>query len=169
MKDYIFETSHWVPYPVDEVFEFFKAAENLEKITPPWLNFKILKTSTPDIEEGTLIDYRLKLYGIPMYWKTEISSWQPPHQFTDSQLKGPYSKWVHTHRFEAKDGGTLLSDRVEYRVPGWFFGSIAHKFFVRNNVEQIFAHRLEQIEKFFPTRKTAISVDKNEEAVLANS
>ncbi len=169
MKDYIFETSHWVPYPVADVFEFFKAAENLEKITPPWLNFKILKTSTPDIEEGTLIDYRLKLYGVPMYWKTEITSWQPPYQFSDSQLKGPYSKWVHTHRFEAKDGGTLMSDRVEYRVPGWIFGSIAHKFFIRNNVEQIFAYRLEQIEKFFPTEKTEIGADKNEEAVLANS
>lgn len=155
MKDYIFEAEMWLPYPVDTVFSFFQEAKNLEAITPDFLQFRILNVSTENIEQDTLIDYRLKLYGIPFKWRTKITDWQPPHQFTDSQLKGPYQKWVHTHRFQEKDGGALMTDRVIYRISGGVFAPFVNKFFVRNNVENIFTYREAKIREIFPDLETS--------------
>jgi len=89
----------WIARPIDEVFAFFADAQNLEKITPPWLGFKIISMSTASIEEGTVIRYRLQLHGIPFYWQTEICEWNSPHCFVDEQAEGPYKLWHHTHRF----------------------------------------------------------------------
>jgi len=89
----------WIACPIGEVFAFFADAQNLEKITPPWLGFKIISMSTASIEEGTVIRYRLQLHGIPFYWQTEICEWNSPHCFVDEQAEGPYKLWHHTHRF----------------------------------------------------------------------
>lgn len=140
-----FLASCWIPKPIDEVFEFFSLAENLEKITPPWLNFKIIKQSTPTIEQGTCIDYQLKLHGLPIKWRTEISNWRPPFEFTDTQLKGPYHLWQHTHSFSDLAGGTLMEDRVLYELPLGALGRITAGSFVLKDVRAIFDFRQKQI------------------------
>jgi uncharacterized protein (TIGR01777 family) len=139
----------WVPRPLDEVFAFFCDEKNLETITPPWLNFNVLGKSTPDIGQGTVIDYRLSLHGIPMKWKTLIAEWEPGRHFVDRQLKGPYSRWDHLHTFRELRGGTLLSDRVFYRLPAGSLGRLVAGGFVRGDVEKIFGYRRKFVRENF--------------------
>jgi ligand-binding SRPBCC domain-containing protein len=127
--------------PIDEVFDFFSQAANLEKITPPWLKFKILTSEPIKMEVGTLIDYRLSLYGFPVNWKTKITHWDPPHRFIDSQLKGPYKQWIHEHSFSEVEGGCLMKDRVEYQIHGWIVNSLINYLFVRKDIEKFFSFR----------------------------
>jgi ligand-binding SRPBCC domain-containing protein len=114
--DRILERSQLVPVDVDEAFAFFADARNLEAITPPWLRFRIVE-APQTLEQGSLLEYRLRLFGVPIHWRTEIVDWQPPFGFTDVQLSGPYRRWEHTHRLSARDGGTEIHDRVVYRLP----------------------------------------------------
>ena len=100
-----------------EVFAFFSEARNLDRITPPWLHFKVLNQTDRELKAGTLIYYELAWHGLPMRWTTLIEEWCPPTQFVDIQLKGPYRLWHHTHSFEACVGGTLIKDTVQYTVP----------------------------------------------------
>jgi ligand-binding SRPBCC domain-containing protein len=116
----------WIAHPIDEVFAFFADAQNLERITPSWLDFKIISMSTDSIEEGTTIRYRLRLHGIPFYWRTEICEWNPPHGFVDEQAKGPYKQWRHTHSFEAHGNRTKMIDEVQYSLPFGVLGRIIH-------------------------------------------
>jgi hypothetical protein len=139
----------WVERPIDDVFAFFAEARNLEAITPPWIGFKILSMSTPTIEQGTLIRYRIRLPGIPMYWQTEISAWNPPHNFVDDQKKGPYKRWHHTHTFEAHGNRTKVIDDVEFALPFGVLGRMVHAVKVRPDVERIFEYRRAQIERLF--------------------
>jgi uncharacterized protein (TIGR01777 family) len=139
----------WVPRPIHEVFEFFAAAKNLETITPPWLNFKITSQSTPQIAKGTLINYRLKIHGLPVRWRTEITEWDPPMTFRDVQLKGPYQTWRHTHRFTSLRGGTLIEDRVLYRLPLGWLGRLFGGAFVKKDVKTIFGYRSKKIFGLF--------------------
>lgn len=132
---------------MDEVFSFFSNEYNLESLTPPWLRFNVLGKDTPTIQEGTLIRYKLKLYGIPIYWKTRIDSWKPKESFIDRQLQGPYQRWVHLHEFFPCLGGTLMLDTVEYRVPFGWIGDIVSIFWVKKDLEKIFNYRLEQADK----------------------
>ena len=127
--------------PVQEVFEFFSNAENLETLTPKNLKFEILTPAPIEMRPGALIDYRIKLFGIPMYWKTEITEFEPGVRFVDTQLKGPYKQWIHEHRFEAVDGGTLMTDTVDYEIGFGFLGAIAQRLFVKQEVEKIFRYR----------------------------
>jgi len=123
------------------VFPFFAAAENLERITPPELRFRIVTPTPIDIRRGTLIDYRMSLNGIPFGWRTEITEWDPPHAFTDTQLRGPYHTWIHRHVFEdLGDGRTRMTDEVRYRLPLWPLGEVALPL-VRRQVAGIFVHR----------------------------
>ncbi|GAB4234480.1 MAG: SRPBCC family protein [Acidobacteriota bacterium] len=142
-----FEHQLFLPLPRPEVFAFFADAENLERITPPFLHFTILTPPPVAIRPGALIDYRLRLHGIPLRWRTEISVWEPPHRFVDRQLKGPYRLWVHEHRFEEVAGGTLMRDRVDYLPPGGLFAKLIDRWLVRPDVERIFAYRSEKIQE----------------------
>ena len=142
----------WLPRPRAEVFPFFTDAANLQAITPPWLDFRILTPGPIAMRPGALIDYRLKLRGFPIRWRTQITVWEPPFRFVDRQLKGPYRQWVHEHSFEEKDGGTLCRDRVDYAVPG---GALVNRIFVQRDVETIFAYRREQLERLFPPANPA--------------
>jgi ligand-binding SRPBCC domain-containing protein len=144
-----FEAELWLPRPRTEVFPFFADAANLEAITPPWLNFSILTSRPISMKPGALIDYQIRLRGLSLRWRTEISVWEPPFRFVDRQLKGPYRQWIHEHLFEEKDGGTLCIDRVDYAVPG---GALINRLFVRRDVERIFAYRTGQLERMFPAR-----------------
>ena len=140
MKLHALETSTFIPLPIEKVFPFFAAAENLERITPPSLRFSILTPLPVEMREGALIDYRLRLMGIPFGWKTEITRWDPPHEFVDEQLEGPYRVWRHRHRFRSIEGGTAIDDRVEYALPFGPLGVIALPL-VKLQLRGIFAHR----------------------------
>lgn len=140
------EAELWLPRPREALVPFFADARNLERITPPFLHFRILTPQPIEMRPGTLIDYRLSLHGLPMRWRTEIAVWEPPRRFVDVQLRGPYRKWVHEHTFEPVDGGTLCRDRVEYAVPG---GCLVHRLLVERDVRRIFAYRQEVLRSLF--------------------
>lgn len=148
-KNYIFTQETFIEQPLETVFEFFSQAENLDKITPKFLKFQFITPLPIEIKENTHIDYKLHLMGVPFKWKTLISVWQPPHKFVDIQLKGPYKKWEHTHEFKEMDGGTLMTDRVEYQLPFSIFGRMAHGIFVEQQIKDIFAYRKEMMKVFF--------------------
>lgn len=146
---YRFQVSQFIPDEVDNVFDFFKEAKNLENITPPLLNFKILNQSTPDIKQGTEFNYKLKVHGLPIYWKTFITNWKVNEMFTDYQAKGPYRTWFHTHEFYKVKGGVLMIDSVDYALPFGYFGDIFGNWLVKKDVKKIFGYRKEVIEKIF--------------------
>ena len=134
-----------VAAPLEEVFEFFADARNLEQLTPPWLRFEVLTPSPIDMRRGAQIDYRLRIRGFPVRWQSEISAWEPPYRFVDEQRRGPYRRWRHEHKFESIDGGTAIYDTVDYRGPGWFMEPLVNRLFIRPDVEGIFAYRHEQL------------------------
>ena len=139
----------WIPKSVDETFEFFQNEKNLEEITPPSLNFKVLKKSTDVLEKGTLIDYKLKINAVPVRWRTLIKTWSPPHSFSDFQIKGPYTKWFHTHTFESLGEGTLMEDVVIYKLPFGFLGRLTALWYVKKDVNKIFNYRFDKVEEIF--------------------
>ena len=132
------ETVTMLPRAIDEAFAFFANAENLERITPPELAFRILTPTPVIIREGTIIDYRLRLFGVPFHWRTRIVEWQPQQHFIDEQILGPYTSWRHRHTFAECETGTEMTDRVEYAVPG---GALVQRWLVGRDVERIFAFR----------------------------
>jgi ligand-binding SRPBCC domain-containing protein len=120
----------------------------LSSSPPAVLAFMVL-TSAATTLPGTLIDYRIRVHGIPIRWRTEIAEWQPPHRFVDVQLRGPYTLWHHTHTFDERDGGTLCADRVRYRPRG---GALMNWLFVRRDVERIFRHRRQRMHELLGTK-----------------
>lgn len=137
----IFYAEQFVGKPPEELFQFFKDPNNLEQITPPSLNFHITKISGTEVRQGTIIDYRLKIHGVPAKWKTEIDEWSPPYKFVDNQKSGPYQLWHHTHEFRPFLGGTLMVDRIRYRLPLGYLGWLVASHLVRKDVESIFEYR----------------------------
>ncbi len=134
----------WISKPIAAVFDFFSRPENLQEITPPWLSFHIASAES-ELRTGSLIEYRLRVHGIPMRWKSEISEWNPPHCFVDTQLAGPYAWWRHRHTFVAENGGTRIGDDVEYALPFGIVGELVHTLMVRRDVESIFAYRQKRL------------------------
>ncbi|MBE0565176.1 MAG: SRPBCC family protein [Krumholzibacteria bacterium] len=146
-----FRAEQRVPRPRDAVFAFFAQPENLARITPPWLGFRILTPPPLPMHEGALIDYVIRLGPLPTRWRTLITTFDPPHRFVDEQLAGPYSFWHHTHEFEADgDDGTLIRDCVRYVLPGGPLGDLVHALAVRRQIAGIFAHRRVVIAALFP-------------------
>ncbi len=150
MKTFHFKTQQTLDQPLSEVFEFFSNAHNLAIITPPWLHFEVLTPASIEMSPGTRIDYRLRVHGIPLRWQSEITEWNPPHAFADEQRRGPYRRWRHIHTFDETETGVVIGDSVEYAVWG---NGLINKFFVRPDIEKIFAYRSKQLDQIFLQRK----------------
>jgi ligand-binding SRPBCC domain-containing protein len=142
--DFVLEARLRLERPLEPVFAFFADAGNLDALTPPWLHFRILTPLPIEMREGAIIDYRLRLRGVPIRWRTEITEWDPPRRFVDVQRRGPYTLWRHEHRFSSVDGGTLVEDHVRYRIRG---GRVVHALFVRGDLERIFRHRQSRVRE----------------------
>lgn len=138
---HVLEREQRIPRPLGEVFGFFARAGNLERITPPWLRFSLLTPEPIEMRLGTLIEYRLRLHGIPVRWVTRIEEWEDGKGFVDRQLRGPYRLWHHRHEFVADGAQTVVRDRVSYALPLGPFGELAHIAFVRRDLARIFGFR----------------------------
>src|SRR5712691_12855849 len=139
-----FHTSMCLPLPRDTVFAFFAEATNLARMTPPELGFEMMTPQPIHLREGTCIDYRLHLFGVPFSWQSQIQRWNPPEEFVDTQLHGPYKHWVHTHRFREEHGATIIEDHVEYALPYWPLGELVYPL-VRLQLARIFRYRQQAI------------------------
>jgi ligand-binding SRPBCC domain-containing protein len=146
MKVFQFKAKLWLPRARPEVFEFFADALNLEKITPPFLKFHVVTAPPIRMREGSEIEYRLKIHGIPVRWRSRITVWDPPYRFIDEQLRGPYRLWRHEHRFIEDSEGTSCEDNVEYSPLG---GALLNKLLVERDVRQIFAYRSKRLRDFY--------------------
>ena len=146
MRRFVLDAEQLLPRPLGEVFAFFSDPGNLQRITPPWLDFEIIGGHDRQMRAGLLIDYRLRIHGLPVRWQSEITIWDPPRRFVDEQRRGPYRLWIHEHTFEARGNSTLVRDRLQYAVPG---GVLVQKLFVARDVDRIFAFRRQRLEEVF--------------------
>ncbi len=145
-------TSTTLPLQRDQVFAFFADARNLQRITPSELQFEIVTPEPIQIRQGTLIEYRLRLFGVPFRWQTEIALWRPPHEFVDVQLHGPYRLWEHTHHFHDHVAGTTIEDVVRYQLPLAPLGELAHPL-VRLRLNHIFQFRERAVRCWVSTQQ----------------
>lgn len=136
-----------VPVDVDRAFAFFADARNLERITPPWLCFRVLTPGAIEMRAGARIAYRLVLHRLPVRWLTEIVDWEPGRRFVDVQRRGPYRLWEHTHHFEFDGTATVIHDRVRYALPLGPLGELAHRAFVGRDLTEIFDFRRTAVQR----------------------
>lgn len=146
---YLLERSQRVPAPVQDVFRFFEDPHNLARITPPWVGFEVLHVERLPLEAGSTNDYRIRWLRIPLRWRGLIVEYEPGRRFTDTQTSGPYRYWRHEHSFEDLGGGTLVRDRVEYKLPFGFVGRLMHALLVARQLREIFDYRSRVIEQIF--------------------
>jgi len=148
LRYHVLRREQRLPGTPDEVFPFFADAQNLEAITPPWLGFEVVTPAPIAMRAGALIEYRLRLHGLPLSWLTRIEEWTPGVRFVDAQLAGPYALWHHTHEF-APDGpdATVMRDTVRYGLPYWPLGELAHALLVRRDLERIFDFRHAEVAR----------------------
>jgi ligand-binding SRPBCC domain-containing protein len=152
MAVHVLTREQLLPASPEEVFPFFGDALNLEAITPPWLGFRVVTPGPIEMAPGALIEYRLRLHGVPVRWRTTIAVWDPPRRFVDVQLSGPYRMWHHTHDFEpapAPGGGTLMRDTVRYALPFGPLGELAQRLLVRRDLAAIFDFRRAAVARCF--------------------
>ncbi len=145
----VLDADVWLAAARPDVFAFFANAENLEAITPPWLRFRLTTPTPITITTGTMLDYRLRVHGIPLAWRSSITVWDPPRRFVDEQLRGPYRRWTHTHSFEEERGGTRVRDHVEFAAPG---GRLV-EWLVMRDVRRIFDYRQNTLQQIFASRR----------------
>lgn len=146
MAPFLLESEQWLPRRPEEIFPFYSDAFRLEELTPTLLRFRVITPPPIEMGAGVEIDYRLRLHGWPMRWRSRITAWEPPHRFVDEQISGPYRRWVHEHTFMPQDNGTLIRDVVEYDMLG---GRIIDRLLVRRDLRKIFAYRQEQLARIF--------------------
>lgn len=158
MQLFRLEREQVVNQPLAEVFPFFESPENLHRITPPSLDFRLLTPSPVPMNAGRVIDYTIRFKGLKLRWRTLITDYAPPHRFTDEQLKGPYSYWQHVHEFEDLGGQTRLTDFVTYGLPVGlpdFAARLLNQKLVRPELEEIFDYRYDVFRRLFGEGLTA--------------
>jgi ligand-binding SRPBCC domain-containing protein len=143
-----------VPRPVEEVFAFFTDASNLETLTPDFVGFAIERLPER-MAPGAILQYRLRLFGVPVRWRSRIDLFEPGRRFRDVQEDGPYRSWIHLHEFERVPEGTRVVDRVDYELPLGPLGDVAHVLFVRPTLERIFDFRRDRLEEIFGGTRAA--------------
>jgi ligand-binding SRPBCC domain-containing protein len=131
----------WLPLPQEGVFAFFSDIENLHRLTPPWVHFETLTPRPIVLRAGLVVEHRLRIKGIPIRWKSQITLWEPPTRFIDEQRRGPYNAWIHRHEFAAEDGGTWVRDHITYEPRGWLLAGLVNRWLVAPELRRIFAHR----------------------------
>ena len=157
MAEHILTRELTLDAPRDHVFQFFADAANLERITPPQLGFHITTPQPIEMGVGTLIDYSLRIRGIPVRWRTEITVWDPPNEFVDTQLSGPYNQWIHRHRFiELGPNQTVIDDEVRYRLPIEPLGDLFH-FLIERELAGIFDFRSAVVTDIFSAHESGHS------------
>lgn len=169
MTTYTLGRSQFIPGDPGLVFRFFESPRNLERITPPWCRFRIESSTDDPVRVGTRIAYRLRIGALPIRWVSVIAEYRPGDAFTDVMLRGPYRRWSHQHRFRAVEGGVEMTDHVEYEMPFGILGRLAHRLWVRNQLESIFDYRTAVISELFhpidaphlPTRARRNSQEKS--------
>ena len=151
---YVLRTDITLDRPLEPVWALFADAANLQPITPPELHFRILTPMPIAMKRGTHIDYRIRLFGVPFHWKTEITCWQPGVRFVDEQIEGPFRRWTHEHVFERVDEGTTrIRDEVRYALPFGRLGRLAHPL-VRRRLDRIFDYRETRVRELLSTGRT---------------
>ncbi len=154
---HLLERSQRFEVPIEQAFAFYVDARNLEPMTPPWLRFEVITPGEVTLRQGVLLDYRLRLHGVPLRWQGRIETWEPPLRFVDVQARGPYALWEHTHLFKRDgDTATVIHDHVRYVLPLGPLGALAHRLFVRRDLERIFDYRSRVAsERLIPDRRSA--------------
>lgn len=147
MRLHRLDREQFVPRPLEDVFEFFSRAHNLESLTPSFLRFEVLTPEPIEMRPGTLISYRLRVRGASLRWVSQIEAWEHQRTFVDRQLHGPYRLWHHRHDFEPRDGGTVVRDHVHYAIPLWPLGELAHGLMIRRDLESIFDFRQQAVSR----------------------
>jgi ligand-binding SRPBCC domain-containing protein len=138
-----------VPAPLDAVFPFFSDPNNLARLTPPEMRFRIVDAPDRPLREGDRMRYTIRLFGFPVSWTTRITSWEPGRGFSDCQERGPYRSWIHHHAFRAVPGGVEMRDRIDYALPFGIAGRIAHALWVKRALRKIFDFRERAIREIF--------------------
>ena len=151
MPDHVLESRLLLPAPRARVFDFFATPENLAAITPGWLGLALLTPRPIVIAAGAVLDYRIRWLGLPFRWRSLIREYDPPYRFVDVQVIGPYARWEHRHMFLEEEAGTVVEDRVTYRLPLGPLGELAHRLSVRRQIETIFAYRRERLRSLLVT------------------
>jgi ligand-binding SRPBCC domain-containing protein len=136
----------WLPLSQAETFAFFERPENLALITPPWLGLRLLAPAAIEMRAGVTLDYRVRLLGVPGRWRSLIAEYDPPHAFRDVQVRGPYRRWDHLHRFRSQAGGTLIEDLVVYEVPLGPLGALVDRLVIRRRLRAIFDYRRRRLD-----------------------
>ena len=153
MSEHVLERSQRVEVPIEQAFAVYGDALNLEPMTPPWLHFEVLTPKPITLGAHALLDYKLRLHGVPIHWQTRIEIWEPPLRFVDIQVRGPYTLWEHTHLFEEDaEGRVAIRDRVRYEIPLGPLGEIADRLFVRRDLRRIFDFRAEAVRQRLPSQ-----------------
>ncbi len=147
MATYALRREQWLPYPKQVVFDFFTRPENLKAIIPPWLRFHILTPDPIEMKMGTTLAYTLRVRGFNIRWLAKIDRWNPPDEFVDIQIEGPYKVWHHTHRFSETEGGSLMEDIVRYELPLGPCGRLVHRLVVARDLSRIFDYRGQRIQE----------------------
>jgi hypothetical protein len=154
MKLYRLERMQSLPRSIDETFEFFADPRNLKVLTPAFVGFEFLHEPPKVLAAGTLLDYRIRLFGLPVRWQTRIEVFEPPTRFEDIQIRGPYTYWRHVHRFaDDARGGTSVRDEVDFAMPLGPLSTLAYHLFVERTLREIFDYRRDKLADLMGRRE----------------